>query len=163
MPQISKSADKKMNKLSRDIGAAEAAIDAATSEKDAAWVEAFDILDEFDTAEGTRFIADDGHALTRQKRQGSPKLNEEALMQRLRAQPGMTEKKFQLLWGRITTRTIMSELLEQAVREGKIPLQLVQECMTVPAPTFARIRREWTKEDAEKAQIFNVTIRPEAE
>lgn len=163
MPQISKDADVKMNKLSRDIGKAEVKIAEGTTEKDAAWTEAFEILDEFDTEEGAKFITDDGHTLTRQRRQSAPRLNEDLLVQKLKAMPNMTDKKFQNLWGRITTRTIMSELLEVAVREGKVPLQIVQECMTVPAPTSARIRREWTKDDAEKAKIFGVEILVEGE
>lgn len=155
MKQISANADKELNKLSRDIGKAEAQIKEGTELKDTSWDKVFEWMSEFDS--DPKFIADDGHTLTRQSRQGSPKLDEEKLYQLLVA--NLPPAKMKNLWNQITERKINSLKLEQAVQAGKIPAKFLETAITMPPLIYARVRRAWSKEDAEKARMYGVEAR----
>ena len=150
--QISPQADKSLHKLSREIGRAEALIKEGTEIKDESWDHVFELMSEFDT--DPKFIADDGFTLTRQSRQGSPKLDEAKLEELLRAE--MDQNKFNKLWNQITDRKVNTLKLEQAVQAGKIPAKVLETAITMPPLTYARVRRPWSKEDAEKARIFGI-------
>lgn len=153
MKQISPQADKSLHKLSREIGRAEALIEEGTKIKDESWTEVFEAFQEF-AVEEPKFIADDGFTLTRQSRQGQPKLDEAKLEQMLREE--MNESTFNRLWNQITDRKVNTLKLEQAVQAGKIPAHILESAITMPPLTYARVRRPWSKEDAEKAGIFGV-------
>lgn len=157
LKQISPQADKILHKLSREIGRADGIIKEATKEFDDAWVAVFDLMAEFDT--DGRFIADDGHYLQRQSRQGSPKLDEAKLEQLLRDE--FDYQKFSRIWNLITDRKVNTLKLEQAVQAGKIPAKFLEVAITMPPLTYARVRRPWSREDAEKARIFGVEKRDE--
>lgn len=150
--QISDVADRELNKLSARIGKDDEEIELATEDKNKAWEEVFNYFSEFNT-EG-RFIAADGHTLTRQERQGSPKLDEEKLMFMLKAK--LTPRQFTIIWNKITEQKVSSTKLEHAIQAGLVPHELVDECITVPPVTYARVRRNWTKEDKERARIFGI-------
>ena len=151
--QISPQADKSLHKLSREIGRAEALIQEGTEIKDESWKQVFDHFSEFDVEE-PKFIADDGFTLTRQSRQGSPKLDEAKLEEMLREV--MPQGKFNMLWNQITDRKINTTKLEKAVQAGKVPAKFLEVAITMPPLTYARVRRPWSKEDAEKARIFGI-------
>lgn len=153
MNQISNKADKSLHKLSREIGRAEALIAEGTELKDESWREVFEAFSEFDVEE-PKFIADDGFTLTRQSRQGAPKLDEAKLEQMLREE--MEQGAFNRLWNQITDRKVNTLKLEKAVQEGKIPAKVLDTAITMPPLTYARVRRPWSKEDAERARIFGI-------
>lgn len=145
--------DKNLNSLSVSIGDAEARIEKADQDKDTAWEQVFSIFDELPSA-GDRFLASDGHTLTRQKRAGSVKLNKEmlqALIFQNYERPEATR-----IWNSITIRTVDSTALEAAKRTGKITADIIDQCMTISPDTFARIRPEWTKEDKERVRILGI-------
>lgn len=156
--QISTQADKNLNKLSREIGRAETLIEEGTKLKDDSWKDVFDAFSEFDIDE-PKFIADDGFTLTQQSRQGKPKLDEAKLEQMLKEEIG-DQGKFNRLWDQITDRKVNTLKLEQAVQAGKIPAKVLETAITMPPLTYARVRRVWSKEDAEKARIFGVEVQP---
>lgn len=152
--QISPQADKSLHKLSREIGRAEALIEEGTQLKDESWKEVFEAFSEFDVEE-PKFIADDGFTLTRQSRQGSPKLDE-AKLEELLKQEFPETSTFNRLWNQITDRKVNTLKLEQAVQAGKVPAHILETAITMPPLIYARVRRAWTKQDAERAHIFGV-------
>lgn len=156
MNQISARSDKLLNKASRELGEAEALIEAGTLKKDNAWESINETFNEHGLeGKETRFIADDGFYLQRQERNGSPKLDEE----KLEALIFQTYPKAEAnrIWNSITVRKVDGVKLEAAERTGKLSASLIHECITPAKKTYARIRQPWTKEDKEKAQIFGVT------
>lgn len=152
--QISKVADRELHKLSARIGKDDNEIAIATEDKDKAWEEVFNYFSEFDS--GGRFIAADGHTLTRQERQNAPKLDEEKLMFLLKSK--LTPRQFNSLWKKITEVRVSSTKLEHAIQAGLVAHELVDECITVPPVTYARVRRPWTKEDKEKARMYGMEV-----
>ena len=117
---------------------------------------AFELFDEFGlTGKDARFIASNGYSLARQVRNGSPQLDEVKLRD-LIFRVYSDRKQAVKIWNLITERKVSSALVEKAVRTGKLDAELVSECISVPEPTFVRVRREWTKEDKERTQIFGV-------
>ena len=157
MKQLSTNTDKKLHKLSRDIDKAEAQIKEGETLKDDSWKEVFDHFSEFGVEEPI-FIADNGWTLVRQARQGSPKLDEAKLEQLLREEAA-DERGFNRLWNLITDRKVNSLKLEQAVQAGKVSAKILETAITMPPLTYARVRRLWSKEDAERAHIFGVEKR----
>lgn len=151
MNQISRIADRELNKLSRDIGKAEAKIKEGTTEKDTSWDRVFEFMSEFDQP---YFLADDGFTLTRQKRQNAPKLNEEELYRLLMKK--FTKLQVKKIWNAITDQKVNSLKLEVAVQNGLVPPDVVDKAITEPDPIYARVRRAWTKQDEERARIFGV-------
>lgn len=155
MNQLSKATDRKLNELSRALGVAESLIETGTKTKDEAWVQVVDAFAEFDP-ENKRFIASDGHSLDYQMRQGAPKMDTDKLKELIFSRYAPVKAK--RIWKSITQEvvTVNNTLLEAAVLSGKVDGNLVQECITVPNPTFARVRREWTHDDKEKAALFGI-------
>lgn len=159
LKQISPQADKSLHKLSREIGRAEALIEEGTKIKDDSWKLVFDAFSEFDVEE-PKFYADDGFTLVRQSRQGSPKLDEAKLEELLKLE-FPEPSTFNRLWNLITDRKVNTLKLEQAVQAGKVPAHILETAITMPPLTYARVRRPWSKDDAEKAHIFGVEKRSE--
>lgn len=155
MNQISKQSDIKLNKLALEISQADAVIETYTQEKDKAWNEVFDLFDEHGLeGKEARFISVHGCTLARQVRTGSPKLNEEMLQALVFQKYPRAEAT--RIWNSITKRVVDSTALEAAVRQQKIDPELVEQVMEEGKVSFARIRREWTKEDKEKARIMGI-------
>lgn len=151
MNQISGMADRELNALSRRIGKADAQIEEATKEKNESWNQVLNYMDEVGNP---KFIADDGFTLQKQYRQGSPKLDSQLLHDLLVTEMGVARAG--RLWARITDSIVNSLKLEEAVKDGKIPPHILDKVISTPEPTFARVRREWSKEDAQRAEIFGV-------
>jgi len=158
MNQISPKTDKRMNELSRKIGLAEVKIEEGTKEKDEAFREVWELYAEHDVP-GFRFLADDGHAIEQQIRNGTPKLNAETLKEELLFVYG--EKKGKALWKQITitVEQVQTAVLEGLIQQGKIAADVVDRCITIPEPTAARIRRKWTKEDKARATEIGINIK----
>lgn len=152
--QISKVVDRELNKLSARIGKDKNDIEVATSDMDKAWDEVFNYFAEVNS--GGKFIASDGYTLNRQERQNAPKLDEEKLMLFLKA--NLKPRQFTILWNRITEQKVNSTKLEHAIQAGLIPHELVDQCITVPDVTYARVRNKWTKEDRERARILGMEV-----
>lgn len=155
MNQFSKNNDIKLNKLSLQIGQAEAVIETYTQEKDEAWEEVKALMFEVSQEKSPRFIASDGYSLQLQFREGTPKLDE-AMLQALLFQR-VERREATKLWNQITKRVIDPVALEAAVRTQKVPQDIVDECLTPAKGTHARIRREWTKDDKERARILGIS------
>lgn len=155
MNQLGPDIDKRLNEISRQIGEAETIIETQTQVKDAAWQRAFDFFDEFNRGgKDARFIADDGYTLYRQERQGQPKLDANMLQALIFQRYSKVEAT--RIWNSITERSVDNTKLEAAVRSQKLDPALVEQCITAPTTTYARIRREWTKEDKERAKIHGI-------
>lgn len=151
MAQISPKADVELNALSRIIGQAEETIKLGTEAKDTSWDKVFDLMAEFDQP---YFLADDGYTLVRQKRQGSPKLDEgELYMQLLLRFP---KSKVDKIWNAITDQKVNSVKLEAAVQNGVVPPDVLDKAISEPDPTYARVRSKWSKQDEERARIFGI-------
>lgn len=151
MNQISALADRELNALSRRIGKAETEIKEATKTKDESWDQVFNYMAEFDNP---RFIADDGFTLTRQARQGTPKLDEQKLLDLLMQELG--PKPAEKIWNTITDRKVNSLKLEKAVQSGMVSAQILDAAISTPDPIYARVRTPWSKGDEERAVIFGV-------
>lgn len=157
MNQISNNADKRLHQLSRDIGKAETKIEEGELEYKAAWKDVFDMFDEFDKT-GFRFIANDGHTLTQQKRSGKSTFDPEKFKELLIKCYG--EKKGKTLWNQcvVKTESVNMKLVEALKIQGKIEANLIDECITTAEDSYARVRNEWTKEDTEKAAIYGIPL-----
>lgn len=157
MSQISPAADKKLNEYSRKIGDAEERRAAAQTDFDATWAAVVEVFSEFDKR-GIKFLADDGYTIHDQRRAGTPRLDKEKLEELLITRLG--ERKGKQMWNQITvvTRTVDMGLLEAMSRTGKIPADLVDECITVGEDTFARVRRKFTKEDINEARALGIVV-----
>lgn len=152
--QLSKNTDKILNNLSRTIGAAELLIEKGTAKKDEAWEEVFGYLEEH--GDSARFVANDGYSLIRQSRQSAPKLDEDKLKKLLDKKYGRDTAD--VIWSIITVRKVDSKLLETLVKTGQIDAKIVDECITVPDVTYARVRRVWSKDDVETAAQFDIQV-----
>lgn len=152
--QFGAAVDKRLNQISERIGVAVVKIAEATRDKDAAWEEATSIFQEFDQIV-PRFIAKDGHYLSWQSRRSTPKLNAEKLYQLMIDKFG--ENRAKNIWWRITVRTVDSRLLEIAAQRNHEMAQLIDQALTVPPDSKARVREEWTAEDRNRAEIFGLT------
>lgn len=153
--QVSPSTDKKLHRASRTIGKADAQIAIHEEKRKKAWEFFLETADEFNQPE-LRFLADDGHYMTLQWRQGKPKRNDALLAQKLQAMAAAVGGDYQALWESITVRTVDNNLLEAAVLAGRIPAELLDGVIETPEPTYARIRQPWTKEDKNRAVVLNV-------
>lgn len=56
----------------------------------------------------------------------------------------------------ISVRQVNTTLLSQAYATDVNLRQMTQEAMTVPEPTFARVRPEWTRDDVNRAAVFGI-------
>jgi hypothetical protein len=155
--QLSDRTDKLMNALSERIGFDEFLLQHFGADKDAAWEEVLAFMEEHDIP---RFIAEDGHYLQKQNRQQSPKINEEMLKQRLEA---WNPTGFARLWNSVTVKRPDPTLLEKAIQRGRIPAEILHMCMEVPPLGYARVRKEWTKDDWNRAVVFDVAIKDPVE
>lgn len=156
MPQFTKAIDVKLNGLSREIGAAVKDIEEATQRKDQSWNDVIVYFDEVGQNDfSPRFIAEDGHYLQLQAREGKPSLDEDMLQALIYQRFPKAEAS--KIWNSITKRVLDNTALEAAVRTGKVPEELVSECMTPAKVSYARIRNKWTKEDRERARILGIT------
>lgn len=144
--QISETTDKKLKAESLKIGAADAQIEAAQAQKDWAWESILEIFDELGNT--GPFYTEEGRTLMLQARNSPPKLDQLKLERLLRERMG---NKFNGIWNAITNKTVDTALLERQVLTGKIPGDILEACMEYKPVTFARIRREFTKEDTERA------------
>ena len=161
MPQFTKNADLRLNTASRKIGEAKRRIEEATQDHDKSWEEVVALFGELaESDKNPRFIADDGHFLTYQRSERSPTLNHE-MLQSLLFQT-LPKNEATKVWNSITKRTVDSTALEAAVRMKKIPSEIVEQCLTPGTVSYSRIRKEWTKEDRERAKIFGIEITTEA-
>lgn len=158
MNQFGPEIDKSLNEASHKIGEAEETIEKATKEKDDNWEIVKDIFAELGGDKRLRFVADDGHHLTLQYRDGSPKLDE-AMLQALIFQK-FDNQKATLIWNSITKRTIDNTALEAAIRTKKLPQSILDQCLTPAKEITARIRKEWTKADRERARILGIQEPP---
>lgn len=176
-PQVTTAIDKKLNRASRTIGRADKAIATHEEKRKNAW-ELFITSANDHNDPRLRFVADDGHYMTLQWRQGNPKRNDPLLRQKLQAlvqdaewraehfqpaegeEPFSADEAFWNIWDSITDQTVNSEKLEAAYQAGRIPAEVLEETITVPDPTYARIRQPWTKDDANRAVVFGVTQKP---
>lgn len=147
--QISETTDKALKSASLLIGEQDAAIEEATKTKEETWTKILELFDELNFT--GPFYTEEGRTLMLQSRSSAPKLDAAKLERLMREQMGT---KFNGLWNLITDKTVNTTALERAVNTGKIPGHIVDACIEQKTPTFARIRREFTKEDAEKAQVL---------
>lgn len=164
--------DKKLHRASRAIGRADKVIAEQESKRKSAWDFFIETADKINPK--FRFIADDGHHMTLQWRQGSPKRNDQLLRQKLMAlvqdaewraqhfqpaegeEPFTADEAFWNLWESITDQTVNNEKLEAAYQAGRIPAQILEDVIITPDPTYSRIRQPWTKDDQNRAVIFGV-------
>ena len=158
MNQFTANADTRLNAASRKIGEAKRRIEEATQDHDKFWEEVVALFGELAEADvNPRFIADDGYFLTYQRTERSPSLNEE-MLQSLIFQT-MPKAEATKVWNSITKRSVDSTALEAAVRMKKIPGELVEQCLKPGTVSYSRIRKEWTKEDRERAKIFGIEVK----
>ena len=157
MTQISKKADAELDQLSKDLGVAAKKIAEGTQEHDDAWVKIYDTFEEFGQ---TRFLANDGYYLYKQQNNPSPKLDPVALKNLIFER--YPERKAKQIWAAITEPVVSSTLVEQAIQKHLLDATLVTECINTPESTYSRIRREWTKEDYNRAKIFEIQLDPGA-
>lgn len=167
--------DKKLHQASRTIGRADAAIETHEKKRTKAWNLFIETADK--VGPKFRFLADDGHYMTLQWREGKVRRNDPLLRQKLQAlcqdaewraahfqpsegePPFTADEAFWNVWDSITDQTVNSEKLEAAYQAGVIPAEVLQETIVVPDPTYARIRQPWTKDDGNRAVIFGVIKR----
>lgn len=154
MTQISPMADGELHALSRLIGESDELLAKVTELKNDRWDRVFELMAEFDKP---YFIANDGYTLSRQRRQGAPKLDEDLLYHLLMGK--FTKAQVRKIWDAITEPKVSSVKLEAAVQNGVIPPEIIAKCITEPEPTYARVRREWSKQDHERARIFGIERR----
>ena len=147
--QVSETTDNKLKEHSHIIGTADGAIEIATKHKTEAWDAILEIFDELSFT--GPFYTEEGRTLMLQPRAGGTKLDQEKLERLMRENLG---NRFNGLWNSITTKTVDATLLDRMVRTGKIPGDMVDQCIEQKPSTFARIRREFTKEDTEKAKML---------
>lgn len=158
MTQFTANTDLRLNAASRKIGEAKRRIEEATQDHDKFWEEVVSLFGELAEADkNPRFLADDGHFLTYQRSERSPTLNEE-MLQSLIFQT-MPKAEATKVWNSITKRSVDSTALEAAVRMKKIPSELVEQCLKPGTVSYSRIRKEWTKEDRERATILGIEIK----
>lgn len=151
--QFSPNIDKRLDELDHRLGFDEWLIKRYTADKDEAWEQVLSYMAEFPDV--TRFLGSDGYVLNKQARQGTPALDAEELRRRLMA---LNPKGFVRLWNAITIKVPDPLLVEKAMQRGRIPAEVVHASMNVPPISYARVRREWTKEDVNRAVIFDVKI-----
>lgn len=151
MNQLSEMSDKILNELSHKIGEAETQITQASAVKDKSWEDVFAYLGEFNQ---NYFIADDGYVLHKQERSSSPKLDEGELYRLLLARFNKTTVN--AIWKRITVPKVDPLKLEEVVKEGLLPADIIDKAITQPPPIYARVRRPWSKQDEERARVFGV-------
>lgn len=154
MNQLGPSVDKKLNVISRKLGAVDKLQAKAEAVKTEAWEQVFSFMDEL---EAERFIASDGYVLAKQRRSGTSKIDEAKLKQLIFAK--FTSAKATRLWNSITDQRLNSTFLEVAVQQKKIPASIVDECITTAEDSFARVRREWTKDDGLRTQVLDIEKR----
>lgn len=155
MNQFSNLADTILDRLSVEIGEAEKKIEEGEKEKDNAWVEIFDLFDEFGKEDKeARFIASDGHTLSRQMRQRTSKLDSDAVKRAVFDFYNTVIAN--RVWNSITDRVVNPEKLSEALLHGKISIEAVKDLLPKTTTAPARVRTEWTKEDKERAAIFGI-------
>jgi hypothetical protein len=154
-PQISAKTDQMLNQLSQKITDAENLIEEGTLQRDASWVEVYDIFDEHNlTGVEARFIANDGHILYKEPRNGSDKIDEEML--RTLIFKKYEEDEARLIWNSITIQKVDPKLVEAAGQSGNLDRKLINQCIIPGNKTFARIHNKWSKEDKERASILGI-------
>lgn len=151
MNQLSKQIDKRLNELSREIGEEEEVIGTATKHFDEMWEECFSLMGEVDK---DWFLAEDGFVLSKQKRDKKPLLDEAKLYNELLKIYG--KQKMRKVWANITKRVVDTTLLEKAVQDRIVDAAIIVECVTEQPPSYARVRRPWSRKDEERAVIFGV-------
>lgn len=156
--QISPAADRKLNTMSRKIGQADVVIEEQTNIKKRAWEEIDETLQEFNKSD-VRFLADDGEYLTLSLRRGKVSLDEKMLSLKLQALKD-SSAKFRALWRSITVPVVDPNLLESARNAGKIPQEILNECLTTGADTIAHLRQPWTADDKNRARVLGITPVP---
>lgn len=153
MHQFGPTADKMLNARSRRIGQIQRLQEKLQVRFNETWEGIFDTFNEFGR---DRFIAADGHTLARERREGVAKLDEDGLVNAIYA--NYPKHVASRILNRIsrTKRVIDSEALKREVLEGKIPADLVEQFVKVGNPVDARVRRAWSKEDKQRAQILEI-------
>lgn len=159
LTQAGPTIDKELNELSRELTAAEKLIVKGTIAKDKTWTKVKSFLTEFPKLRN-RFIAHDGNVLHLQSRAGKVRLNEERLKNLIfeRYKP----RRAAQIWNAITIpqRVVSAELIEVASRRNLLPTSLVSECIEEGLPTEARTHPGWSKDDVEKAAIYDIQMFP---
>jgi L-rhamnose mutarotase len=191
--QISQMADQRMHQLSAVIGKAKRRMEKFKIVHDTAWNEAFEILEELNTNEGTKFIARDGYTIQKQKRQGAPVLDEEALHAAMLAAYGDDQKwleitaptlnpmysdsnllgskllallgreNFEIVWPQLCERRVVAPVLATMARNDVNLRQMAQDALNTPDPTYARVRPEWSRDDEQRSAIFGIFKIPEVD
>jgi hypothetical protein len=152
--QYGPSIDKRLNTFGRSVESAEAKIAEGDSEKETAWKGILELAEEVSPDKPFRFIANNGHTYALQERKGAVTFDE-GKFQALIFQ-SFDKAKATKIWNSMTKRVLDTALMEAAVRTKKITQEMVDECLTVKDPTFARVHPKWTKDDRELAKIFGV-------
>lgn len=158
--QTSRKKDEELHEASIQLGFAKAMQERATQLHDQTWERIRGIFGEF-PALGKRFLARDGFYLQDQRREGSPKLFEDELYTKLHAHWEEQPELLKRMWNRITVtppRVVDTRKLEQQVKKGNIPEEIVDSCIHTPDPTYARIRNAWTAEDYNRAVVLDVAL-----
>lgn len=160
MDQASPASDKKLHELSQRIGFAKGLIGRATVIHDTAWETVRSLFAEHPKL-GKRFLANDGFYLQDQRKEGTSKLVESELYEKMNKHWEDDPETFKRMWVRVTSqpaRVVDSFKLEREVNKGNIPTELYKSCIHTPDPTYSRIHQSWTKEDYNRAVVLDVVM-----
>lgn len=155
MNQIGPTVDAKLNKASVDIGAAKALIEQKEKELAEVWELVFNLFDEGSSID--RFVASDGYTLVRQWSESPATIDEARLKEDIFA--AYDSARATRIWNDITDRRVNRDKLSHLVVRGRLDSALVAKHIGAKGKRASRVRREWTKEDKEKAAIFGIELK----